>query len=140
MTEPEKIVNKCLEKKGTDFTEDWMVPDEVSCSFAVSTILKEIDPTFPIIMGTATLDDYLSKSPKFERAIEPVAGDLVVSPTGQGNGLLSNGHTGFYISDTEIMSNNSNNGLFETNYTRDSWRNRYHYKGGFPVRLYRKIA
>lgn len=139
MTEPEKIINKCLEKDGTDFTEDWMVPDEVSCAYAVSTILREIDQTFPIITGTATLDDYLSKSTKFERVLEPQAGDLVVSPTGQGNGNLI-GHTGFYISDTEIMSNNSNTGLFEKNYTRDGWRNRYHYKGGFPVRLYRKIA
>lgn len=139
MTEPEKIVNKCLEKAGTDFTPDWMVPDEVSCSYAVTTILKEIDPLFPIITGTYTLDDYLSKNPKFERVLEPEAGDLVVSPTGQGNGNLI-GHTGFYINETDIMSNNSNTGLFEKNYTRESWRNRYHYKGGFPVRLYRKIA
>ena len=140
MTEPEKIINKCLEKQGTDFTEDWVCPDDVSCSFAVTTILKEIDPTFPIITGTATLDAYLTSSSKFERVLEPEAGDIVVSPTGQGNGVLPNGHTGFYINTTEIMSNDSNSGLWQKNYTRDTWRNRYHYKGGMPVRLYRKIA
>lgn len=137
-----KITELALAKEGTDFTPDYPVSDEVSCALAVTTILKEANPTIPIITGTWTLDDFLAKSSKFERVSEPVgdpkAGDIVISPTGYGNGNFP-GHVGIYIDKFNIMSNNSNTGLWETNYTRESWRNRYFYKGGFPIRLYRYV-
>lgn len=143
MSKAEQILAKCSEYEGKDFTPDYPTSDEVSCALAVTTILNQVDPTIPIITGTWTLDDYLAKSSKFERVSEPIgdpkAGDIVISPSGLGNGNFP-GHVGIYIDKFNIMSNNSYTGLWEKNYTRESWRNRYYYKGGFPVRLYRMTS
>jgi hypothetical protein len=35
------------------------------------------------------------------------------------------------------MSNDSATGLWSVNFTRESWRKRYYYRGGYPVYLYR---
>lgn len=134
-------------KLGTDFTPDWIVSDEVSCAYAVSLILKEyfVDKAvvFPVIVNTGLLDEYLATNPLFERVVEPVtdikAGDIVISPTGSNSrpDIMPHGHVGIYADSTTIMSNSSDDGLWKKNFTRDSWRNRYYYKGGFPVKIYR---
>lgn len=136
---PKTILQLATEKLGTDFTDDKKVNDDVSCSFAVTTILNEADPNFPIITGTAQLDSYLTKH--WERIYEPEAGCVVVSPTGEGdNPDMPNGHCGIYLNNTDIASNSSATGLWTQNYTRESWRERYYYKGKYPVRLFRKVV
>lgn len=70
---------------------------------------------------------------------EAKRGDIIISPTGYGSGELKNGHVGIISDDWKIMSNNSYNGLWEENYTWDSWVDRYRKKGGFPVYLFQII-
>ncbi len=126
--------------KGKDFTDDRKVDDEVSCAFAVSTILHEQDESVPIVTGTSTLSDFLEKSPLFKKVLEPEEGVVVISPTGEGhNPDMPHGHTGIYIDGDKIMSNSSATGLWIQNYTRSSWRTRYYWEGRYPVRLYKKV-
>jgi hypothetical protein len=147
MTNREKILSVAKAKLGTDFTNDQIVPDEVSCAYAVSLILRECDPTFPILPSTTDLwRHFQNNATKWERVYSPEAGDIIISPTGTNSkpGVMPNGHTGIYADYFNIMSNSSvtttatTKGLWEVNFTRESWRDRYYYKGGYPVYLYRR--
>lgn len=134
-----EITNKAIASLGTDFTSDAIVPDKVSCAFAVTTLLNSLDKTIPIKTSTYDFWRWLQTSPKFERVYEPQAGDIVISPTGTSTKphIRANGHTGIYINNNDIVSNSSFTGLWTQNYTRESWRQYYHYDGGYPVYLYR---
>jgi len=73
------------------------------------------------------------------------AGDVIISPTGyrRENSLINNGHCGI-ISATPghpkvVMSNNSNNGLWEEVYKLDTWYDRYSIQGKYPVVIFRRI-
>lgn len=144
MSPSEQLAKLAESKIGTDFTNDATVPDEVSCAFAVSTILKEHDADIPIILGTNALWRFMQNSPKFERIYEPERGCIVISPTGTSTkSIMPNGHTGIYIDEVRILSNSSiapQKGQWINNYTRESWRERYHYLGGYPVYLFKKVA
>ena len=90
----------------------------------------------PIILGTATLFQYLIKSPEFQQVMVPESGDIIISPTGMGNGSMQ-GHVGIVGKNGTIMSNSSATGKFMSNYTIDTWTKRYHDKGGIPVYYFR---
>ena len=138
-TKSQKLAELAKSKLETDFTNDDIVPDEVSCAFAVTTIMREFDGITPIIPGTNQLMTYFETSGRFDRIMEPEAGCIVISATGTNThpDIIPNGHTGIYLDNNLIMSNDSASGLWKQNYTRESWRNRYYYKGGYPVRLFK---
>jgi hypothetical protein len=147
MNPSEQLVKIATDEKhkDIDITDDLRVPDEVSCAFALTTILHEQDSRVPVIYGTKELDEYLSNSPLFKKIGQPIekmkAGYIVNSPTNTNSrpDLMPNGHCGLYISETEIMSNSSETGLWCQNYTRESWRKRFGERGGFPIRIYQKV-
>jgi hypothetical protein len=74
----------------------------------------------------------------FEEVKEPLEGDILISPTSYGNGKISSGHIGIVGKSNIIMSNNSNNGKFEENYTMTTWKHYFVEKGGFPMKFFRK--
>ncbi len=125
---------------GTDVTPNDLVPDEVGCAEAVNEVHYKTFGQY-IGGGASTYNLYacLNASKDFIRVDTPLYGDIVISPTGYGNGKLSNGHVGIVSKDNKIMSNNSFNGYFEENYTVDSWRKRYVDVGGYPMVYFRKI-
>lgn len=132
------IVTKIL--KGTDLS--FLVPGEVGCAEAVSRVIHEVLPDFPIITGTATLDRALSRDYRFRAVLageEIQAGDIIVSPTGSGNGNLSNGHTGIFVEGKRIYNNNSDSEQWLPTYTQQAWAARYKLFGGFPMNVYRLI-
>lgn len=127
---------------GNDFTPDNIVPDMVSCAFSLSTLLNRYDSRIPIIYGTHELNDFMAKHTElFERVPDPVvieAGDIVISPTGTGK--LKNGHTGVYIDNTRIVSNDSETGLWSQNWSRSSWHNYFYDYGQMPIKIYRLLV
>jgi len=139
----EQLYLKAKEKLGTDFTPDWVVPDEFSCAFALSTILKELVPTLPIIVNTGELYRYMKSSPLFEEIPQPIdkieKGSIIIAPTGMNTrpDIMPNGHC-FIAGENEVyMSNSSFNGLWSENYTRESARQRYAHRGGFPLFVFK---
>ena len=114
------------------------VPDEYGCAESVSTIVNKLFGDFPIITGTFSLYTNLQSHPKFLQVSKPLPGDIILSPTGLGNGVLI-GHTGIIGADADIMSNNSTTGLWDIHYTLDSWRQRYQMSGGMPIYLFRRV-
>lgn len=115
-------------------------PDEVGCADTVNSIFAA---AFGEEIGgsTSTRDLFLAlkTSPKFRQVESPVRGDIVISPTGYGNGGLTNGHVGIIGDGGKIMSNSSSTGTFEQNYDINTWRARYVGKGGFPMYYYHLV-
>ncbi|HQB65443.1 MAG TPA: hypothetical protein PK616_06110 [Fibrobacteraceae bacterium] len=146
MTPSEHIAKLAREKENTDFTDDTKVEDKVSCAYAVTTILHEHDNRIPIIYGTHELDKYLSTSSLFERVLDPIkkmsAGWIWVAPSiknAKGE-ITQHGHAGIYVSSTESMSNDSIDGLWKKNYTRDEIRKFFGQALGLPIRIYKKVV
>lgn len=117
-------------------------PDEYGCADSVNQIaLRALGR--PIGGGASTNLMYASlrSSLRFLKVTVPQPGDIIISPTGYGGaGGIANGHVGIVCEGGKIMSNNSNTGLWEENYTLASWRDRYWLRGGYPVLFYRVIS
>jgi hypothetical protein len=120
---------------GKDASPRDLVDDELGCAESVSEVIRCL-VDFPIITGTWTLWDKLRKDDRFEEVGEPAEGDIIISPTGTGNGKVV-GHTGVVGKDNTVMSNNSFTGTFEVTHTIQEWMDFYMGKGAFPVYYYR---
>lgn len=124
----------------TDASPNDLAPDEYGCAETVNAIHKK---AFGFEIGgnlsTYAMYQVLQNDPGFMRVDAPRRGDIIISPTGYGNGRLSNGHVGIMSSETEIMSNNSYTGKFEQNYSLQKWRDRYAVLGGYFVAFFRKV-
>lgn len=123
---------------GKDASPLDIVADEVGCAESVTEILRQVID-YPITVGTWTLNDMLSRDSRFLVIREiPQKGDIIISPTGTGNGTIR-GHVGIVGLDNVIMSARSDTGLWSTFYNLDTWKARYVGIGGFPVNYYRII-
>lgn len=133
------VAVKCL---GTDASPNDVAPDEYGCAETVYDVLQRAFPLnvgFPFTVSTYTLYNAIRASKQYIKVDQPLEGDIVISPTGYGNGNLPNGHVGIKGEKDLIMSNNSNTGKFEENYTLDGWKLRYVDKGGYPMLYFRRI-
>lgn len=136
------IYNACLAYLHTDASPNDLAPDEYGCADSVSGVLQKAlgkDMGIDYTISTAQLYREFLLSKSWIVVQNPIAGDVLVSPTGYGNGGLSNGHTGIVGFDSKIYSNSSATGTWEQNYTLASWKDRYVGLGGFPMFFFRKI-
>lgn len=132
------ILQKCNEYLGIDFTPNDVIPDEVGCAEAVTTLLKNIGIMGRVIPGTWTLNEYLKADAHWIQVFNPEPGDIIISPTGTSSrrGAFP-GHVGIVGPNAIIYSNDSYTGKWMTHYTLTSWKNRYASRGGYPVLFYR---
>ncbi|MFA6314997.1 MAG: hypothetical protein WC648_01325 [Candidatus Paceibacterota bacterium] len=141
-TNREKLFDTAVSFLGKDASPKDYASDEYGCMESVDSIhfacfgsyIKSTD-TIPSIK-TAQTYPVLQKT--FTEVTEPMEGDIVISPTGYGNGKVTSGHIGIMGRSNIIMSNNSSNGKFEENYTTTTWKNYFVTKGGFPMKFFRK--
>lgn len=140
LTNREKLYVSALVCLGKDATPNDLVPDELACAETVNAIHKYAF-WFEIGGGASTYQMYkaLLSHKDFIKVDQPMAGDIVISPTGYGNGKLSNGHVGIVGANDTIMSNSSKTGTFESNYTLVSWKKRYVTLGGYPMHYFRRV-
>lgn len=135
----EKILNFCKQNIGRDFTEY----DSLGCADTVNKILKEV-LGYEAGGGPSTYRMYESlltnKNFKKVTTLTAEPGDIILSPTGYGNGAVSNGHVGFLGEDGIIYSNNSNTSKLDSHLTASKWKSYYKTKGGFPVTYWRAVA
>lgn len=135
-----KITKWALSFIGFDASPKDLVPDSVGCAESVSNVLHAVYPSFPIITGTYTLYAYLKDANEFVKVTSPLAGDIIISPTGLGGTTsVPEGHTGIVGENSSIMSNNSLTGKWDNRFTLTTWNNRYVTLGRFPVYFYRRI-
>jgi|GEM_PF-2681440 len=115
--------------------------NEFGCAEAVNNIVFEAFGDYAGgDVSTYRMYHSIKNNKKFIRVTKPLAGDIILSPTGFGNGNLSNGHVGIVSYGYSILSNDSVTGKWMPNYTFKSWKKRYGDKGGFPICYYRRIS
>lgn len=143
MTNSEKLATIAESKVGIDITNDNLVSDEVSCAFALTTILREYDPTINIIYNTGELYRFLKRDERFVEVQQPIEvierGSILVAPTGYNSRpeIMPHGHCWIATHNEVYMSNDSITGLWSENYTRETARNRYVKRGGFPIYVFK---
>lgn len=89
--------------------------------------------------STTGLYEALQDPFKYEQIVEPLPGDIVISPTG--TSLLGSdlhGHVGI-VAMYGILSNSSETGELHENFTVDSWNRYYRDALQFPVYYYRAL-
>ena len=143
MSKLERLATLAERKLGTDFTDDSKVDDEVSCVYALTTVLNQFDRRIPVMVSTVQLDNWLDNSPLFRKVPQPIGimerGFICVTPT-KG---ASVGHCGLYLDDFRIVSNSSFSkptGLWLQNYTRETWRRDITLARGLNTRIYEYIG
>jgi hypothetical protein len=120
---------------GRRLTLDLNVPKEVGCAQAISYVLKRYGCLIPNkgISGTAGMYDWLKKN-----SVEignPEVGCILLYATGSGNGKIR-GHV-FVVGKNSLMSNNSNTGLFDYQWTQEKAKLYYEEHGGFKPHYFR---
>ena len=113
------------------------IEDELGCAEALNNVVQRALGK-PIGGGASTyyMAKHLTWNLRNVRVYEPKPGDIIISPTGHGNGKIR-GHVGIMGENETIMSNNSYNSKWESNYTLGKWKAHYQNFGGLPVKFYR---
>ena len=94
------------------------------CAETVCTLLALAFNDTWKTLSTKLMYEHFLISPYYSKESNSLAGDIVISPTGYGNGKISNGHVGIVLNDELIASNNSYNSKLEVNYNLKSWKAR----------------
>jgi hypothetical protein len=111
---------------GTDASPKDLANDEVACAESVNdVVLAAFGEFVGGDLSTARMFAALQTNRKFAEVSSPIKGDIIISPSGYGNGNLSNGHVGIVGDSNQIMSNNSANGIWDIHYSLASWKARY---------------
>lgn len=122
---------------GTDASPRDLAPDALGCAESVSNVIRDVVPDFPIITGTWTLWDRLKKDKRFRQVHTPMPGTIIIAPTGTVRSNIP-GHVGIFGPGKEIYSSNSDTGIFEQNYTLESW-NQYYGDAGYTSYMFQLI-
>lgn len=131
------IYLEALKYIGTDASPSDRVDDVVGCAESVTEILSKVI-RFPVVTGTWTLWDKLRRDQRFRETTIPMPGDIIISPTGTGNGRIR-GHVGIFGKNLVIMANDSDTGKWMAFYTLDSWKDRYEKKGGIKTWIFTQV-
>lgn len=125
---------------GEHLTLNSNIPPDLGCAEAISYVLKQagiVGLPQTGIAGTAALFTWLKAN--FQAVAQPLAGDIIISPTGTSTLGTSHGHVGC-VAMYGILSNDSNTGLFKENYTLGSWDDLFHRELGFPIYYFRAVG
>lgn len=115
------------------------VDAEVGCAMTISNIFLKAGVHFQSTPSTAQMYANLQADTlHFKRVNCPQAGDVIISPTGHGNGLIE-GHVGIYAF-YGVMANSSATGLLQQDWKfLEDWIARYAGLGKLPVAFYRVV-
>lgn len=132
------IVQVAKDSLGKDASPLDRVDDIVGCVESVTEILVKVGVWNKVEVGTYTFWKKLAQSNKWVLVSTPKPGDIIISPTGLGNGSIQ-GHVGIVGDNGIIFSNDSYTGKWMTHYTINTWEKRYGEKGGFPIYYFRLL-
>lgn len=122
-----------------DASPEDVASDEVGCVDSVTSVLAAHLGTFPKLTSTVDLYASLLKDKRFQSSVRLDVGNVVISVTGTGNGNLDHGHCGIVGENGTIMSNDSRDGIWRTNYSINSWIQKFRTQGGMKVRSFRLV-
>lgn len=118
------------------------VEKELGCAEAVNNIVRSFTGDY-VGGGASSYLFYkaIKKDDRFIQVSKPVAGDIVISPTGYAKyRRIKNGHLGVVSDGEKIMSNNSKTGLWDEHISMSLWKYRYGRVGGYPILYFRLLT
>lgn len=138
----EQLYAKSKSLLGQELTPGDEIPDVVGCVANLQEVYRRTTGRYigngSALYSTKALKDWMLKDKNFTQPSEPLPGDILVYPTGEGNGNVSNGHC-FVVGKRDWMSNNSFNGLWSADFTEAKARAFYEKKGGFTPYIFRPV-
>lgn len=136
----EKLYEVAKANLGKDLSLDQTVANEVQCAQCLSYLLSRVKSnSVPVggISSTAALYEWMKNSPLFEETFAPSLGSIIISPTGGGK---VKGHCGViakydfvYKNDAGVMSNDSNTGTLQLQWSLKRWDAFYSKYGGLQT-------
>lgn len=140
MTNRESLLRSAKDHVGRDASPfDW-ASDELSCAESLSSIIKKsIARDFPLELATWRLYKLLQKDKRFQQTTGLLAGNIIISPTGYGNGRIR-GHCGILGEGEMIYSSSSATGNWEQNYSLGQWIQRYRREGALPIYVFEPLG
>lgn len=132
MSNREKLLQEAKKSIGLEVSPQDIAPDELACAESACNVIRKVFRDFPVLTYTPRLHEELKRDKRFKGTLDLEPGNIIISPTEYGSGIFP-GHVGIILEDGKIASNTSRNGLWEANYTINTWVDRYRNKGGFPI-------
>ena len=134
----DKIYQVAFSLLGKDVTPKDLVSDEYACMEVVNEIVrmatgKPIGGGASTYLGFASLHDQ-----RFLKIDVPLAGDIIISPSGYSTKGYRNGHVGI-VGKHHVLSNFSDTGKLEDYYTIETWERDFGEIKGFPVFFFRHM-
>lgn len=118
---------------------------DLGCAISVSVLWGKIFPNSTQILNTTStaslLAAFIEHTELFMEVteIEALPGDFIIAATGTSsivNTPITHGHCGV-VAKYGVCSNNSLTGLWDENYTLQTWKQRYEVQGGYQTRYFR---
>lgn len=136
MSKADILYNKAVSSIGRDMSPLDKAPDSLGCMESVDGVWLAafgehlLDPAARL----STEEGYkaMVKDPRLEQIQVPTKGAIVISPTGFSSKGSKHGHCGI-VGNYDIMSNDSNSGIWQDNYTKDGWKKVFGDTLGFPI-------
>lgn len=142
-TNAEKLYHTSFLSIGQDMSPLDKAPDSLGCAESLNGVFKatfgEVIGEGAALVSTHALYLKMKKDPRFEGVMVPRPGDIVISPTGFSEKGSPTGHCGIW-GKHNVMSNDSNSGLWTANYTHEGWYTVFKKKLGFPVFFFRVLG
>lgn len=142
-TMKEKFLKICLEALDTRISPNNPVPDEVSCAYDVSILIRKMKgfENFKIQPSTKQLDIQLSMDTRFAKTNKPNLGSIYMYPakTDSKGAIIKHGHVLVQITSERLASNNSSGkdkGKFTGNYSIEEARKEFITKRGLKECIY----
>lgn len=143
MTNREKLYQTALASLHKDMSPLDKAPNTLAC-------MESVDGVYLTCFGEHLLSPATRLSTelgyqamiidrRLEKVTSPLPGDIVICPTGYSSIGSQHGHTGIW-GNFDVMSNDSNTGLWTDNYTQTAWDTVFHKTLGFPVYYFRVIG
>lgn len=139
MNNQEKLLQSAKDFIGKEASPDDIAPDELACAESVCNIIRTVFRDFPVLTYTPHLFKELKRDKRFRLTTEIKPGNIIISPTEYGSGIFP-GHVGIMLENQRITSNTSRNGLWENNYSLNTWVERYRKRGGFPIFFFEVVV
>ena len=131
-----KLYEVACSALGTDASPENLARPEVACAETVTYLISLVDSNIQWTNRLATfhMRKDMLRGKNFESVTHPRKGSIVLSATDwDKNGNINVGHVGIYMGDNQIASNNSYTGIFDKNYSLDSWTRYFKDRKGLDV-------
>lgn len=141
-TNAQKLYDTSVACLGTDMSPADIAPDSLACAESLNGVyLKTFGQhlgTGPALTSTLALYQEMVVDKRLQKVVDPLPGDIVISPTGYSSKNSPHGHCGIW-GNFDVMSNNSDSGKWKDNYTHEAWYDVFSKELGFPVYFFRVL-